>query len=343
MNYPNSKKAYVKPKKTASKRGMNLEDDINKSNSTYLNNNVAVIYKKPTPIQIVNVDYPKRSAAKISEAYFKVPSTTDYNGIYKKKYIDFEAKECESKTSFPFSLIHSHQIKHLGNVLNHGAIAFIILRMTYYEKDYLIKADDFIKSLSFSLTELEYFLLIVARTAGFVASAPFFSNTATPRTVKVGFTVLLSVLLYNVLPVSAVEYSTVFMYAVIVVKESLTGLLIGYGANICSSILNFAGHMVDMETGLSMVTLYDPMTRENTTITGSFYQYTITLMLFISGLYQYILMALKESFSLIPINGAIFKSDALLASMLEFLTDYISIGFTICLPIFCCILLIISQ
>lgn len=145
MNYPNSKKAYVKPKKTASKRGMNLEDDINKSNSTYLNNNVAVIYKKPTPIQIVNVDYPKRSAAKISEAYFKVPSTTDYNGIYKKKYIDFEAKECESKTSFPFSLIHSHQIKHLGNVLSHGAIAFIILRMTYYEKDYLIKADDFIK------------------------------------------------------------------------------------------------------------------------------------------------------------------------------------------------------
>lgn len=195
-------------------------------------------------------------------------------------------------------------------------------------------------NLSFSLTELEYFLLIVARTAGFVASAPFFSNTATPRTVKVGFTVLLSVLLYNVLPVSAVEYSTVFMYAVIVVKESLTGLLIGYGANICSSILNFAGHMVDMETGLSMVTLYDPMTRENTTITGSFYQYTITLMLFISGLYQYILMALKESFSLIPINGAIFKSDALLASMLEFLTDYISIGFTICLPIFCCILLL---
>jgi len=145
MNYPNSKKTYVKPKVSTSNRGMSLEDDINKSNHHYLINDIAVIYKKPTPIQIVNVDYPKRSAAKITEAYFKIPSTTDYNGIYKGKYIDFEAKECESKTSFSFNLIHAHQIKHLNSVLKHSAIAFIILRMSYYEKDYLIKAEDFIK------------------------------------------------------------------------------------------------------------------------------------------------------------------------------------------------------
>ena len=144
MNYPNSKKTYVKPKKTTSNRGMSLEDDINTTNKSYLTNNLAVVYKKPTPIQIVKVDYPKRSAAKISEAYFKVPSTTDYNGIYKGKYIDFEAKECESKTAFPFTSIHSHQIKHLSAVIKHGAIAFIILRMSSYDKDYLIRADDFI-------------------------------------------------------------------------------------------------------------------------------------------------------------------------------------------------------
>ena len=144
MNYPNSKKTYVKPKISTSNRGMSLEQDINTSNSHYLAKDIAVIYKKPTPIQIVSVDYPKRSAAKISEAYFKTPSTTDYNGIFKGKYIDFEAKECESKTSFPFSSIHKHQIQHLSNVIKHGAIAFIILRMSLYDKDYLIKAEDFI-------------------------------------------------------------------------------------------------------------------------------------------------------------------------------------------------------
>lgn len=144
MKYPNSNKTYVKPNETTSNRGMSLEEDINKTNRYYLTNDIAVIYKKPTPITIVKVDYPKRSAAKITEAYFKLASTTDYNGIYLGKYIDFEAKECESKTSFPFSSIHSHQIKHLNDVLKHGAIAFIILRMTSYNKDFLIKASDFV-------------------------------------------------------------------------------------------------------------------------------------------------------------------------------------------------------
>ena len=144
MKYPNSKKEYIAPKTSASNRGMSLEEDINITNKHYLTNGVAVIHKKPTPIQLVKVDYPKRSAAKIKEAYFKVPSTTDYNGVYKGKYIDFEAKECESRTSFPFSYIHTHQIKHLNEILKHGAIAFIILRLSSYDKDYLVKADDFI-------------------------------------------------------------------------------------------------------------------------------------------------------------------------------------------------------
>ena len=72
MKYPNSSKVYVKPNTSAANRGMSLEEDINKTNRYYLTSDIAVIYKKPTPITIVNVDYPKRSAAKITEAYFKV-------------------------------------------------------------------------------------------------------------------------------------------------------------------------------------------------------------------------------------------------------------------------------
>ncbi len=72
---------------------MTLEEDINETNEYYLNQEIAVIHKKPTPVQIVQVDYPKRSAAVIKEAYFKQASTTDYNGLFRGFYIDFEAKE----------------------------------------------------------------------------------------------------------------------------------------------------------------------------------------------------------------------------------------------------------
>ena len=108
MKYPcGVKKTYTKNINYGN-RGMNLEDDINLTNEYYLINNIASIYKKPTPIGIVKVD----NSGVISEAYFKTPSTTDYNGIYKGKYIDFEAKETV-EDSFPLKNIHEHQIRHL--------------------------------------------------------------------------------------------------------------------------------------------------------------------------------------------------------------------------------------
>lgn len=131
VNYPNKKATRNRKVSSTANRGMNLEKMINQTNEFYLDNNIAVIHKKPIPIQIVNVDYKRRSAAKIIEAYYKLPSTTDYNGIYKGKYIDFEAKETKSKTSFPLKNIHEHQIIHLEKCLKHGGISFIII---YFSK-----------------------------------------------------------------------------------------------------------------------------------------------------------------------------------------------------------------
>ena len=115
-------------------RGMNLENLINLSNEYYLENDIAIIYKKPTPILVCKVDYKKNL---IKEGYYKTPSTLDYNGIYKGKYIDFDAKETLSKTSFPLSNVHEHQLLHMRRVINHGGISFLIIKMNnlYYLLD----------------------------------------------------------------------------------------------------------------------------------------------------------------------------------------------------------------
>lgn len=78
----------------------------------------------------------------IKEAFFDTPSTTDYNGIYKGKYVDFEAKETNSLTSFPLNNIHKHQIIHLNNIARHGGIAFIIVRFTMLNETYLLFQSD---------------------------------------------------------------------------------------------------------------------------------------------------------------------------------------------------------
>ena len=150
MRYPNGKtyqkKDNVEQKKesahrtllSAANRGMSLEEDINLSNDYYRDAGIALINKRPTPINIVKVDYSK--GARITDAYFEKQSTTDYNGVYKGRYIDFEAKNTKSTTSFPLSNISEHQIVHLKNVLKHGGIAFFIISFQMKDEIYLLDA-----------------------------------------------------------------------------------------------------------------------------------------------------------------------------------------------------------
>ncbi len=147
FHYPNGKKfvpsnliplSNSKKSVSYSNRGMTLEEDLNETNAYYLVKGIAVIHKKPTPLQIVKVDYPKRSAAVIKEAYFQQASTTDYNGVYNGYYIDFEAKETKNRTSFPLNNFHEHQIKHMEQVVKQKGIAFVIIRFSTLGKIYFL-------------------------------------------------------------------------------------------------------------------------------------------------------------------------------------------------------------
>lgn len=146
MQYPNKK--VIKPNNNNStrgisyiNRGMTLEEDINTTNKYYREANKALIHKKPIPVRVVDVHYPNRHTATITRAYYVVPSTTDYNGVYKGRHIDFEAKETANKTSFPLQNIHAHQIEHLIQVENHGGIAFILVHFSKHNEIFLLFAN----------------------------------------------------------------------------------------------------------------------------------------------------------------------------------------------------------
>lgn len=147
IRYPNGKKYNPKPETakrpvipndTYRNRGQTLEDELNESNEYYLSRNIAVIHKKPVPIQVVKVNYPNRSAAVITEAYYRTPSTTDYNGVWNGKYIDFEAKETKNKTSFPLQNLHAHQVEHMNNVYNQNGISFLIIRFSTLNRYFIL-------------------------------------------------------------------------------------------------------------------------------------------------------------------------------------------------------------
>ncbi len=137
--YPNNiKKNFTKINNHAN-RGMDLEYLLEITNQYYIDKDIAYIYKKPTPIGIVKVDYDQR---KILEAYFQKPSTLDYNGIYKGYYIEFDAKVTKQKSAFPITNVSSHQITHIKHILKAKGIVFLLIMIN--DEYYVFMGQDFI-------------------------------------------------------------------------------------------------------------------------------------------------------------------------------------------------------
>lgn len=138
---------YPRPKRESKEKinivkkgnmGLTLEEDLNLTNNYYIDNDIAFIYKKPTPIHVVRVSNNNTKQMRIVDAFYKEKSTTDYNGIYNGYYIDFDAKETNSKTSIPLKNVASHQARHLENVYQSGGISFLIIHFKVHDKYFII-------------------------------------------------------------------------------------------------------------------------------------------------------------------------------------------------------------
>ncbi len=195
-------------------------------------------------------------------------------------------------------------------------------------------------NVTFSLYDFEKFLLIVVRIASFLFIAPPFNQRGVPSRMKIGLSVFVSILVGGMIDMSQVEYTGMIGYALIVLKEGITGLMIGLAANICNSIILFAGNIIDMDIGLSMATMFDPSTNSQVTISGNLYNYFILLLFLATDMHHYVLRAIMDCFKVIPVNGQIFRWDSLMTTMTNFMGDMFVIAFRIVLPIFVCIMIL---
>ena len=193
--------------------------------------------------------------------------------------------------------------------------------------------------ITFDLVQFEYIILILVRIASFMFVAPFFSQGGVPAQAKIGLSFFIAITLYGVVPEPDMTYAGVIGYGIVVLKEGITGLLIGFAAYICNSIVVFAGSLIDMDMGLSMAQEFNPDMSMQVTATGNLYYYLVFAMLLATNMHLYILRAVCDSFYVVPIGGAVFEWDSLLLSMVTYMTDLFVIGFRIFLPVFAVIMI----
>jgi len=193
--------------------------------------------------------------------------------------------------------------------------------------------------MTFAIEDLELFLLILVRITAFIIVAPFFSLKNVPQRVKVGFSLFFAIIIFQTMPVLTLNYQGVIGFATLIISESLVGIIIGFFANVSYYILSFAGQMMDMEMGFSMVNELDPVSHFQSTISSNYYSYFIMLMMLVTNLHHYFIVALVDTYKIIPIGGINLRPNMYIL-ILQFMKDYFIIGFRIVLPVFAAILIV---
>ncbi len=195
---------------------------------------------------------------------------------------------------------------------------------------------------SFNLYSFEYFLLVLIRIASFMVAAPFYGLRNIPARTKIGLALFVSILIYGSIDISSLDLNDAgtLSYGILVGQEALTGLFVGFAANVCSYIILFAGNMIDTNIGLAMAQEYDPINHTQATLSANLYNYLVLLLLLVSDMHRFILRAIVDTYDVIPMGGAQFHFDELYKIMLSYIVQLFVIAFRIILPVWSCIMVV---
>lgn len=188
------------------------------------------------------------------------------------------------------------------------------------------------------LTQAEVFFLVLVRTTAFFVAAPFFGIRGVPALVKAGLGILVALLLLPVLPAGQPTFSSGWLYALAALNESLAGLALGYLASLIFSAIQVAGQLLDIHMGLAMASLFDPQNATTTTIMGQFFAILGLLLFFQMDGHHTLLLALQESFRLLPLGGVQF-SGSLVWAVVKLFTGTFALALKIAAPVLAVLLI----
>lgn len=181
---------------------------------------------------------------------------------------------------------------------------------------------------------LETFLLVVVRTGCFVAIAPIFGHKSVNARLRILIAACISLSVFSAFDVSLIQYDSVLGYTLLVIKEAVVGLSLGFVSSLVMSILVLAGEFIDREIGFTMVTTMGATSGSMVTITSELYDKLVCLIMVITNLHYFILKAIARSFEVIPLGNVKINLVYLYSGILDCIIQYFSIGFRIAMPIF---------
>lgn len=162
------------------------------------------------------------------------------------------------------------------------------------------------------------FLLIFCRITAFFVVAPVFSSRGVPNTFKIGLGFFISLIVFLTYGVGQSAPITA-EYVLVVIREVLIGLMLGYVVYLFFAVVQTAGALMDLQIGFAMANVVDPHTGVSAPILGNFkYMMMLLVFLMMNG-HHYLLTGLMDSYQWMPLDNELFGR-LMSGSITEFLT-----------------------
>jgi len=175
-------------------------------------------------------------------------------------------------------------------------------------------------------------ILVFVRMTSLFVVTPVFGRKEMPAYLKIGFAFFCTYILVPLLGDVQVEYSNLLSFTLIVGKEFLVGVIIGFVSFLVFSALYVAGQIIDMQIGFGMVNVIDPTMNTQVPLIGNFMTILTTMFFLVVDGHHILLSALFKSYSVLPINGFAF-TEAMVNNIIAVFTELFVIGFKISVPI----------
>ncbi|MGJ7921941.1 flagellar biosynthetic protein FliR [Neobacillus sp. LXY-4] len=184
------------------------------------------------------------------------------------------------------------------------------------------------------LNDIPFFLLVFVRITCFFIPVPIFMMRTIPNIYKIGLSFFIALIVSLSIDHSPIPAFT-GEYLVLVLKESLVGLGLGFIAFITFSAIQLAGTFIDLQSGFSMGSMYDPQSGTNVNLTGRFKNMLATLFLLSVDGHHLLIQGVLESYNWIGVGALVpsFTDGRISTFLLETFEHSFMIAFLIAAPI----------
>jgi flagellar biosynthetic protein FliR len=194
-----------------------------------------------------------------------------------------------------------------------------------------------------SLDQIQYYLLMFVRVITMLALLPIFGANYVPVQIKAGLGLLLTSVLFSVqLAAGLPEFPGTFslaLFMLLVVKEALVGLAVGFASSFLFTAVQFAGRLTDTEMGFGFVEVVDPFTEEQVTVLGQFQVILFTILFLLINGHYFMLITVQRSFDLIPLFSAVFPGGPMTEHITGMIANIFILGLKLAAPVFVTLLL----